>query len=700
MRRKTGFWVQGPWRCKTIRLEQESICEGSGPSSTLVLVDGHRLAPSSNGIFVDVSVIPLAAIDRVEILTDGASAIYGSDAVGGVVNFILRKDFQGRETWASYGTGTDGSRHQETVGQSVGGSWRGGHAVGTVQYQDSGALSAGSRSFTAASVLPTDLLPESRRYSALFNVQQELAQNFTVAADVLYSHSDSLGVQSEPGLRTTLDPSINNVDASMSIEYRIAETWRIDASGTYALVDNGGADQNTPTSYSFCGTGRCPHYRDTYRVASGEVIADGSLFDGPGGTTKLAVGASYRKESSNDTFYELNEIRNFARHVSAEFAELEVPIVGRANALPALESLELSLAVRHDDYSDFGTTTNPRYGIAWKPVSSLRLRGAYSTSYRAPSAYEQLSISLPYLFQFTEASPTGGQVPILYTFYSAGLLQPERSKNWTVGIDFEPAFVEHLKFSANYFSIAYRNRILTPYFDANALSELNVYGSLITPIPNDSAAQAYINDFVSQGGAFTNYSDTPNGAGVRYLFNAYEQNAALANTSGADLSADYRFEVMSNAFGIKLSTTYINDINTFYSPGSSRANLVNTYANPLHWRGRGQVNWSRGPWSINTAVNVAGSYTDTTTIPRASIASWTTLDAQLTYALSVPKKTTLSLSCTNLFNRDPPYVVGTNQQSGSIPHTSGIHYDVGNASPLGESRTAGRARFLVGPRSC
>jgi hypothetical protein len=70
---------------------------GLGPTSTLVLVNGRRLAPSNAQFegYTDISAIPLAAVDRVEIVADGASAIYGSDAVGGVVNFILKRNFEG-----------------------------------------------------------------------------------------------------------------------------------------------------------------------------------------------------------------------------------------------------------------------------------------------------------------------------------------------------------------------------------------------------------------------------------------------------------------------------------------------------------------------------------------------------------------------------------------------------------------------------
>lgn len=69
---------------------------GLGAARTLVLVDGRRVAKAPNvGDAADMNSIPMAAVERVEILTDGASAIYGSDAIGGVINFILRKDFEG-----------------------------------------------------------------------------------------------------------------------------------------------------------------------------------------------------------------------------------------------------------------------------------------------------------------------------------------------------------------------------------------------------------------------------------------------------------------------------------------------------------------------------------------------------------------------------------------------------------------------------
>ncbi|WP_251274380.1 TonB-dependent receptor plug domain-containing protein, partial [Enterobacter hormaechei] len=74
---------------------------------TLVLVNGKRWSTSLAG-FTDMSTIPTSLIERIEVLKDGASAIYGSDAISGVVNIILRKNFDGAEASAYYGQNSHG----------------------------------------------------------------------------------------------------------------------------------------------------------------------------------------------------------------------------------------------------------------------------------------------------------------------------------------------------------------------------------------------------------------------------------------------------------------------------------------------------------------------------------------------------------------------------------------------------------------
>ena len=90
---------------------------GMGPSSTLTLINGRRVAASSFAAgtenFVDINAIPVSAIERVEILATGASAIYGADAVAGVINYVLKKDFDGAEMDISYSDSEDSSEESK-----------------------------------------------------------------------------------------------------------------------------------------------------------------------------------------------------------------------------------------------------------------------------------------------------------------------------------------------------------------------------------------------------------------------------------------------------------------------------------------------------------------------------------------------------------------------------------------------------------
>ena len=118
---------------------------GLGEGSTLVLVNGNRIAaaPAEFGSFTDVSTIPFSAIERVEVLSDGASAVYGSDAVGGVVNFILRKDYRGAESTVRYENSSSGG-HRKVVEQTLGLTW------------DSGSLTASANFWQEDAVLAAD----------------------------------------------------------------------------------------------------------------------------------------------------------------------------------------------------------------------------------------------------------------------------------------------------------------------------------------------------------------------------------------------------------------------------------------------------------------------------------------------------------------------------------------------------------------
>lgn len=126
---------------------------GLGADSTLTLVNGRRLAPAGFGHFVDVSSIPLAAVRSVDILADGASATYGSDAVGGVVNIILQDDYAGAETMLRGGGDGRGDVTDLGLSQLAGWNWAGGNLVVAYEYRDRSDLDWNDREFTSNSDL-------------------------------------------------------------------------------------------------------------------------------------------------------------------------------------------------------------------------------------------------------------------------------------------------------------------------------------------------------------------------------------------------------------------------------------------------------------------------------------------------------------------------------------------------------------------
>ncbi|MDX2012012.1 MAG: TonB-dependent receptor [Myxococcaceae bacterium] len=123
---------------------------GLGPASTLVLLNGRRLAPGGTGAdsSVDLSSIPTNVIDRIEILSDGASAVYGSDAIGGVVNIITLKKFQGAEVSAVGGVSSRGDGQTLDVNGVVGASSDKGSLLFSLGYYNTQPVFAGNRDFS------------------------------------------------------------------------------------------------------------------------------------------------------------------------------------------------------------------------------------------------------------------------------------------------------------------------------------------------------------------------------------------------------------------------------------------------------------------------------------------------------------------------------------------------------------------------
>lgn len=131
-----------------------------GESYTLVLLNGRRLAPQGSGSAVNLQAIPMSAVERVEILTDGASALYGSDAIAGVINFILKRNQQGGDIEANYTTPTE-SRSGDTkyVSASYGLGdldTKGYNILAAYRHDEQSQIKSTEREFAKTSYIPFD----------------------------------------------------------------------------------------------------------------------------------------------------------------------------------------------------------------------------------------------------------------------------------------------------------------------------------------------------------------------------------------------------------------------------------------------------------------------------------------------------------------------------------------------------------------
>jgi outer membrane receptor protein involved in Fe transport len=650
---------------------------GLGTSSSLVLLNGHRIAPSMFGSVVDISLIPLAAVERVEILTSGSSAIYGSDAVGGVVNFILKKEYDGSETTLRYGGVTDGRRSEVLGSQTFGGQWAGGGAVASIQYQRYDALSTRDRDFTANVPRPTDLFPQTETYALALNAHHRFTDRMEWYTDLLASKRDIDRASSTATRLGSTSAASKIVNLASGVRYELGPAWTVELGGLFGRQQS--EFQRTllaPPAFQSSSTD------EGFTQSSADLIVSGTLFETGAGAVDAAFGTSYRREVPSrhtTTLFGSEDSLRQPRNVKGAFAELSIPLVGADNRIAAIHSLDLSAALRYDDYSDFGSTTNPRVGLRWAPTRDFAIRGSYSRSFRAPNSLETGVGAEQFLFAFPFVNPNGG--PDVPTFILGGStkLSPERARIYDVGLEFRPQALPGITAEVGYYDIRYSDRITLPPFDPTATVQPEVYGALLSSFSNDAEAQAYLDAAVASGLLF--FDDGNGATGVRYVFDGRQQNAAVVRQSGYDFKSSYSAVFGSRTLKTGLNATYIVKIDTAFAAGAHATDLVDTFGNPTAWRFRWDTAWSGVGWTVNGAVNYVDAYINTSSVDRAHVSTWTTVDASLRVDagryVEAPAWQDLSvtLSAQNIFNREPPFV--------AAPGVVRVNYDAANASPLG-----------------
>ena len=773
---------------------------GLSPYATLTLLDGHRSVPSGPlGSAVDPSTIPTVMLQRVDVVADGASATYGADAIAGVVNLIMRRNFDGQQVSARGGWG-DGYYEQQ-FDILFGRSWGSGQITVGLEDSEHSALAGPSRGFyasnqsgsggpdyrvstcnpgtitsggvtyaiPAAGVTPAtasslvggtknlcdplkynDLIPAQTRYTGAATFDQQITDGFKIFGDLYYARRDYTRTAAllagpltvtkanpyfvaPPGSAVTSETvgyffggqGIGNADlthgysvneqVTLGADVNLWGDWLWETVASYghdrdqsasvsintALVNAAIASTNPATALNLFGANSTDIlssvnnqliispgwiYRDTVYSK-----VDGSLFSLPGGTVKGAFGAQFEHDSLRDgqiSTVTTNPVRTGAlqhqtRDDYALYGELFIPIIGDANAVPLVKSLNLDAGIRYSSYSVVGATTNPKFGLDWQVTDDFKLHSSYGTSFRAPLLSELVGPT-NFVYVQTYATPTG-TVQGLTLAGGNTTLKPETAVTWSVGGDWTPEFLTDAHASLNYFHISYKNGISSYLSNLNILQNPTKYAAIITNCPS-AACTVLLNKYVLGIGPNAD-PRTIRGilpANPAVFVDGTSENLSTTLASGIDFQFSSKLaNLAGGVLNFGLSGTYYTEFTQSVTPGAPVSSELNRIGFPLRMRFRGNLGWQSDPWTAALFLNYANSYINDLATPVQTVDTYATVDIHVGYDLGglmssdVLKDARLSLDVTNLLDAEPPYV-------NSVPSANGGGgFDPQNANAIG-----------------
>jgi outer membrane receptor protein involved in Fe transport len=652
---------------------------GLGSDATLTLLNGHRLAYNGARQAIDVSAIPLAAVDRIEIVPDGASALYGSDAVAGVANVILKSDYDGFRLEAEGGLATRGGYSRQRYGATAGARWSGGGFMVSYEYARSGAIFSDERVFTR---LQPGLIiyPPLERHAAVITGHQDLADNLTFKVDALFNRRQTMlefpdNDAGDLAVSHTEQPSTSRSLAfAPSFALALPGGWQADLSGVY------GNERLHTVAKNFDGTTIYRQTPLTYHNSgeSLELAADGPLFELAGGPARLAVGLGYRRNVLDGDYGPptIPDIRG-KQDSYYGYGELNLPLVSPATGLRGVYRLNLSAALRYERYPGVGSVATPKLGLIYAPLEGIDFKGSWGRSFRAPTLAQQHQVAAASLYPVTRLGGTGYPAGSTALLVSGGNpdVTPERARTWTAGVDLHPRWLEGARLQASYFQTRYADRIVTPIaLTAQSLSN-PAYAGLVTFVQDPAQAAAAI----ASAPQFANSSGAPvDPANVVAIVDNRNRNAALQTIHGIDVLAEYGVALGEGQLTASLDASYLR-IRQQLGPGQPvlpRSGLLFT---PPAWRGRASLTWSGGPLTLNGSIGYIGGVDDTRAVPTVRVRGMTTVDLTARYHLAPASGPVhgldLTLSLLNAFN-EPPDRIATNFYFDTA-------YDSTNYSPVG-----------------
>jgi len=378
-----------------------------------------------------------------------------------------------------------------------------------------------------------------------------------------------------------------------------------------------------------------------------------------------AANTAYAQQVIASTGIDPNTFNAGYRDVYAGFSELNVPI---------LKSLDVTAAVRYDKYSDFGSTTNPKFAFRFQPMKEILVRGSWSKGFRAPSLYELNGAPV-----FTNSGggqndpvncPGGTQTPAQQAAHPFACdnqfmvlqggnteLKPERAKNTTLGLVLEP--VRDLTAEFDWWKITQTGTIAgltdnTVFGDYSKFQQFYHYNQ----IPGSDGSP----DLSTDGSqCATPYPNVAPSCGYVDLRN---QNLGGVRTDGVDVVLSYRMNAGAyGRFNAGLQSTWVHKYEYQNEEGGEWIKNVGIYSGSgpiFRWQHNAELNWTLEPFSIGLAGHYKTGYLDQSeetddagNVTHSRVSAYATFDLFGTYAMA--KGFGVTLGVKNLFDREPPY---------------------------------------------
>jgi iron complex outermembrane receptor protein len=719
---------------------------GLSPNDTLVLVDGKRRHPTSNlavdggSVFsgsatTDLSFIPLEAIDHIEVLTDGAAAQYGSDAIAGVINIILKKNASGGIIDATGGSYYSGQGATASVSLNHGFNlWDRGFVNLTFEerYHDFSVQGIGDGRFTDpnGNLLSGLPFPQSNAGKAnnfphlnqlngdpqfnIYNGFANMAYKFTDQIEFYafgnYSYQESqhyenyrspAKVSGVTSTGTTVYPFPNGFDPREKFDetdYSFTggfrgdiAGWHWDLSTTYGenntqvyVVDSANA-QLYPVLQALSPTPIVPQttfFNGTFDATewTSNLDVDTSFNVGLASPVNVAIGGEYRRDTYGITAGEPSSYYGAGAQSFDGYTPLDQGSFSRNSgsvyidvATDPVKNLHIDIAGRYEHYSDFGDAEVGKFTARYDFNEMFAIRGTVSNGFRAPTLAEER-------YSGTNVSPYSAEVqlpPNSSAAASAGFqpLKPEQSQNYSVGFVIHP--VENAQITLDLYQINLHDRILVSGF---------LYGTCCTAGSAAVISQGVLDAIAARGVTLD--------SGLSYTGISLFSNAANTRTQGIELTGNYASDFgdyghVDWTVGLNFNKTQITRLDALPPAAANTpaecatlpvcntafltANAASalTTANP-RYKVILQAHWTKDKWTLNLRETIYGQTSQYS--PDNSYIQYigVTGITDIDVGYNLTSNIKIDVGANNLFDQVPPRV----GDAGGFPLGGGLVFKV------------------------